>query len=97
MHLLEVAEAHRSRLRMLARLDPGDDALGEAERCLHAGAVGLKLHPRGEGFEIADERLDDVFVLADERRLPVMIHAGVGDPAVGPETADRAARIPGRD
>ena len=89
-HLLEVAEAHPDRLRTLARLDPGDDALSEAERCLDAGAVGLKLHPRGEGFEIADERLDDVFALADERRLPVMIHAGVGNSAVGPETVERA-------
>jgi hypothetical protein len=76
-------------------LDPGDDALGEAERCLEAGAVGLKLHPRGEGFEIADERLDDVFALADERRLPVMIHAGVGNPAVGLETVERARAHPG--
>jgi hypothetical protein len=76
-------------------LDPDDDALGEAQRCLEAGAVGLKLHPRGEGFEIADERLDDVFVLADERRLPVMIHAGVGSVAVGPDTVQRARAHPG--
>jgi predicted TIM-barrel fold metal-dependent hydrolase len=94
-HLLEVAEAHRGRLRALARVDPADDALGEAERCLAAGAVGIKLHPRGEGFDIADERLDDLFVLADERRLPVMIHAGVGKPEVGPETVERARAHPG--
>jgi predicted TIM-barrel fold metal-dependent hydrolase len=94
-HLLEVAAAHPDRLRTLARLDPGEDALGEAERCLDAGAAGLKLHPRGEGFEIADERLNEVFALADERRLPVMIHAGVGNPAVGAETVERARAHPG--
>src|SRR3954452_20187283 len=92
--MLELVEAHPGRLRALCRLDPADDALGEAHRCLDAGAVGLKLHPRGEGFEIADRRLDDVFALADEQRLPIMIHAGVGDAEVGPETLERAGEHP---
>jgi hypothetical protein len=30
-------------------LDPADDPLGEALRCLKRGAAGLKLHPRGRG------------------------------------------------
>jgi hypothetical protein len=84
-HRLELAQAHPDRLRTLARSNPGDDALGEAERCLDAGAVGLKLHPRAEGFEITDERLDDVFALADERRLQVMIHAAA---AIRPWASD---------
>jgi predicted TIM-barrel fold metal-dependent hydrolase len=93
--MLELAEAQPERLRALCRLDPADDPLDEARRCLDAGAVGLKLHPRGEGFDIADRRLDDVFALADERRLPIMIHAGVGDAEVGPQTLDRARAHPG--
>src|SRR3954468_18572829 len=76
-------------------LNPADDPLGEAERCLQKGAVGLKLHPRGEGFELSDARLDEVFALADERRLPVMIHAGVGTPLAGREAIERAAAHPG--
>src|SRR5687767_6424127 len=48
----------------LVRLDPADSPLQEAERCLALGAAGLKLHPRGEGFEMSDRRLDDVFALA---------------------------------
>src|ERR1700712_2581367 len=32
------------------RLDPADDALAEAERCLALGARGFKLHPRAQGF-----------------------------------------------
>src|SRR5215210_3784218 len=86
--MLELVEAHPERLRALCRLDPADDPLDEAQRSLDAGAVGLKLHPRGEGFDIADRRLDDVFALADERRLPIMIHAGQGVP----EMADQVHR-----
>src|SRR5829696_7055544 len=92
--MLELVEAHPDRLCALCRLDPADDPLGEAERCLDTGAVGLKLHPRGEGFDIADRRLDDVFALADERRLPIMVHAGVGDAEIGPETLERAEQHP---
>src|SRR4051812_7673812 len=76
--MLELAEAHPDRLRALCRLDPADSPIDEAQRCLEGGAVGFKLHPRGEGFEVRDERLDDVFALADELRLPILLHAGVG-------------------
>src|SRR5829696_5180794 len=91
-HMLELVQAHPDRFRALCRLDPADDALEEAQRCLDRGAVGLKLHPRGEGFAMEDERLDDVLTLADERRLPIMIHAGVGAPEIGPQTLERAQR-----
>jgi uncharacterized protein len=93
--MLSLADEHPDRLRALCRLDPADGALQEAQRCLEAGAVGLKLHPRGEGFEISDERLDPVFELADERRLPIMVHAGVGDPDVATDSLERARRHPG--
>src|SRR3954447_13946444 len=93
--MLELADAHPDRLRALGRLDPAESPLEEAQRCLDRGAVGFKLHPRGESFEVSDERLDDVFALADELRLPVMLHAGVGDADVGPQALDRAERHPG--
>jgi uncharacterized protein len=93
--MLELADAHPDRLRALCRLDPAEDPLGEAQRCLDAGAVGIKLHPRGEGFELADPRLDDVFALADQRRLPLMIHAGAGDEDVAPQALERAREHPG--
>ena len=63
--MLELAAAHPERLDALARLDPANDPLAEAERCLDGGAVGLKLHPRGEDFEISDPRLDEVFALSE--------------------------------
>jgi uncharacterized protein len=93
--MLALVEEHPERLQALCRLDPAENPLAEAQRCLDGGAVGLKLHPRGEEFELADERLDDVFSLADDQRLPVMIHAGAGDPEVGIHALERAERHPG--
>src|SRR4051812_3228591 len=33
------------RLRALCRIDPAENPLGEARRCVDKGAVGVKLHP----------------------------------------------------
>jgi predicted TIM-barrel fold metal-dependent hydrolase len=92
--MIELAAAHEG-WAALARIDPADDPLGEAERSLAAGAAGLKLHPRGEDFKMDDPRLDGVFALAAEHRLPIMVHAGVGDPQLGPRTLARARAHPG--
>src|SRR3954454_3925809 len=73
--MLELAEAHPDRLRALCRLDPTESPLEGAQRCLARGAVGCKLHPRGEGFEFRDERLDGVCALADEPPLRVSLRA----------------------
>lgn len=88
--MIELAQREPARLRALARLEAGDDP----EPYLEAGAVGLKLHPRGDGFELGDPRLDRAFAIAGERRLPVMIHAGAGDPQIGEQTLARARAHP---
>jgi predicted TIM-barrel fold metal-dependent hydrolase len=93
--LIEFANERPHQLRALVRVDPAENPTAQARDGLDLGAVGLKLHPRGEGFQVADDRLDDLFALADERRLPVMIHAGAGDPSIGPEALERARRNPG--
>jgi uncharacterized protein len=92
-----IAEAAASggRLRALARLDPHADPVAEARRCLEAGAVGLKLHPRAERFEMHDPPVGDIVALADEHRLPIVIHAGRGIPALGRDTVELARRYPG--
>src|SRR5512139_1560959 len=92
-----LAEAADSggRLLPLARLDPHDTPVAEAERCLDAGAVGLKLHPRAERFAMHDAGIEDIVRLADERRIPIMIHAGRGIPALGRDTVELAGRYPG--
>ena len=92
-----IAEAEESggRLLALARLDPHDDPRAEAERCLDAGAIGLKLHPRAERFALHDPGIEDIVRLAGERRAPIIIHAGRGIPALGRDTVELANRHPG--
>ncbi len=91
-----IEEAGRSdgRLVPYCRLDPRADPLGEAERCLAAGAAGLKLHPRAEEFPLNTPELEGVFALADERRLPVLVHAGRGIPALGRHAIEVCERHP---
>ena len=48
---------------------PERDAARGGERCLDAGARGIKLHPRAQRFDATDERLGPVFALAAERRV----------------------------
>jgi predicted TIM-barrel fold metal-dependent hydrolase len=89
------AAASEGRLRALARLSPHNSPVAEAERCLAAGAVGLKLHPRAERFALHDDGIEDIVRLAGERRLPIVIHAGRGIPALGRDTVELAQRHPG--
>jgi uncharacterized protein len=93
--VLAEAEASDSLLVPFCRLDPNDEPLAEAERCLAAGARGIKLHPRAEGFGLHHPALQDVFALADERKLPVLCHAGRGIPALGRHSIEACARYPG--
>jgi uncharacterized protein len=89
------AEAAQGRLYPFCRLDPRDSPVAEAERCLEAGARGIKLHPRAERFTLDHPALGDVFALAGERRLPVLVHAGRGIPALGRHALDACRRFPG--
>ena len=95
-HLIDAAAASGGRLVAFCRLDPGhEDAVAEAERSLDAGARGIKLHPRAEQFMLDDPDVRRVFELADERRVPVLIHAGRGIPALGRHAAEYAEALPG--
>jgi uncharacterized protein len=64
------------------RLDLTEDPIAEAERCLDAGARGIKLHPRAQAFDFGEAALNPVFQVAAERRVPILIHAGRGLPAI---------------
>jgi uncharacterized protein len=92
-----IDEAARSGGRLVAfcRLDPNDDPVAEAERALAAGARGIKLHPRAEQFLLEGDKVEAIFALADERRLPVLVHAGRGIPALGKDAVDLCERFPG--
>jgi uncharacterized protein len=93
--VIEEAAGSDGRLFALCRLDPHDDAPAEAERALERGARGIKLHPRAESFTLDHPGLAPVFALADERRLPVMVHAGRGIPALGRHALEATGRHPG--
>jgi predicted TIM-barrel fold metal-dependent hydrolase len=99
--VLAEAASSGGRLLAIARLDPnartetGDPAApAEARRCLEAGAVGLKLHPRAENFELSNPVVSEIVALAHERRLPVIIHAGRGIPSLGRDAVVLAQRFP---
>jgi predicted TIM-barrel fold metal-dependent hydrolase len=83
------------RLVPFCRLDPAEDALGECERCLTAGASGIKLHPRAQDFVFDGGEMDGVFALAESAKVPVLIHAGRGLPPLADGLADLALRHPG--
>jgi hypothetical protein len=92
--VLAEAAASDGRLTAFCRLDPKRDAVAEARRCLEAGARGIKLHPRAEGFELRDPEVEPIFALAHERRLPLVIHAGRGIPTLARDAVDLAERYP---
>jgi predicted TIM-barrel fold metal-dependent hydrolase len=92
---IAAARASGGRLEAFCRVDPRADAAREAERCLDAGARGIKLHPRAERFTLAEPGVRAVIALAHERRLPVLIHAGRGIPALGRDTVELSGEFTG--
>lgn len=96
--VIEAARASGGRLVPFARLRPSDgraEIEAEAHRALDAGARGIKLHPRGDSHALDDPALDGVWALAHERRLPVIVHAGRGIPALGAHAVAVCTRWPG--
>jgi predicted TIM-barrel fold metal-dependent hydrolase len=79
---LEAAERSNGLLVPFARLDLAATPIEEATRALDAGARGIKLHPRAQGFLLDDQRLEPVFALAAERAVPILIHGGRGLPPI---------------
>jgi uncharacterized protein len=91
--VLEWAAQSGGRVLPYCRLDPAEDPLGEARRCLERGARGIKLHPRAQAFEFGIEAADGIFAVAGEAGVPLLVHAGRG---MGPmdALADVALRHP---
>jgi predicted TIM-barrel fold metal-dependent hydrolase len=92
--VLAAAAASEGRLVPFCRLDPGADPVVELERCLAAGARGVKLHPRAERFDLRHPGVAAVFAVAAEHRLPVTIHSGLGIPSLGRDALRLAERFP---
>ena len=93
-HVIETAAASGGRIVAFCRVDPRRDAVAEVRRCVDAGARGIKLHPRAEGFGLDEPGVRAVCAEAHDRRLPVLIHAGRGIPALGAHVLELAAHFP---
>jgi hypothetical protein len=93
--VLEAAAGSNGRLVAFCRVDPRADAVTEARRCLDRGAKGIKLHPRAERFTLSEPGVRAVVALAHERRVPVLIHAGRGIPALGQDTVRLSGEFTG--
>ncbi|HEX4467187.1 MAG TPA: amidohydrolase family protein, partial [Solirubrobacteraceae bacterium] len=93
--VLAWAGESEGRLVPFCRLDPAEDPIDEAERCLNAGARGIKLHPRAQEFVFDGPEMDGVFALAEQAGVPILIHAGRGLPPLADGLADVALRYPG--
>ncbi|HEY3206374.1 MAG TPA: amidohydrolase family protein [Gaiellaceae bacterium] len=91
-----LAYGQRSGGRMIpfVRLDLAEQPVEEATRCLDLGARGIKLHPRAQRFLLNDDRLDPIFDLAAQRRVPILIHGGRGLPPIARELAALVERYP---
>src|SRR4051812_17284070 len=91
---IAAAQASNGRLVSYCRLDPRVSPAAEARRCLDAGAVGIKLHPRAERFQMSEPGVREIIAVAHERKCPVIIHAGRGIPALGRDTVELSGEFP---
>jgi hypothetical protein len=92
--VMRVAQESDGLLTPFCRVKPGDGAVEEAERALDAGCRGIKLHPRAEQFTLDHPDVRRLAALAEERELPMLIHAGRGIPALGAHAVELAAEFP---
>jgi uncharacterized protein len=92
--VIRVAARSEGRLVAFCRVDPRVEPVAEVRRCLAAGARGIKLHPRAERFVLLDPGVREIVAVADESRLPVLIHAGRGIPALGEHVLELAREYP---
>jgi uncharacterized protein len=92
--VLAWAGESEGRLVPFCRLDPAEDPLTEGERCIQAGARGIKLHPRAQAFDFSGAQMQGIFGLAEEAGVPILIHAGRGLPPLAEGLVDLALRHP---
>jgi uncharacterized protein len=93
-HVIATAAASGGRLVAFCRIDPREDPVAEVRRCVAAGARGVKLHPRAERFGLGEPGVREIVAEAHDRRLPILIHAGRGIPALGAHVLELASQFP---
>ena len=91
--VLDWAQESGGRLIGFCRLDPADDPVAEAQRCLERGARGIKLHPRAQAFSFDSPAIEAIFAVAGDAGVPILVHAGRGMPPMD-ALSDVALRHP---
>jgi uncharacterized protein len=91
--VLQWARESGGRLFPYCRLDPAEEPVAEAQRCLALGARGIKLHPRAQSFGFGNAAAAAIFEVARDAGVPILIHAGRGMPPMD-ALADLALRYP---
>lgn len=78
MWTLETANKSEGKLIPLVSFHPEMDGVltEHLENYIELGAKGIKLHPMAQGFDVRDERLDDLFRTCNEKHFPIVIHCG---------------------
>lgn len=73
-----LAEASGGRLYAVGSVHPDSvkEPAKELETMLEAGVKGCKLYPHS-GFYPDDRRLDEMYALAQDKEVPVLIHTGI--------------------
>jgi len=67
--------AQEKRFHCLCAVQPASkNFTDEADRCLRAGALGLKINPIWQGVELDGPEVDELAVFAGEAGVPVMTH-----------------------
>jgi len=93
--VLAACAASGGRFVALGRVSPhAEDAVAEAERCLQAGARGVKLHPRSDAFGLPHPAVGEVAALVAEHDGVLLFHAGRGIPHLGESVVDLAREFP---
>lgn len=92
--VLRWAGESEGRLVPFCRLDPAEDPIPEGRRCIEAGARGIKLHPRAQAFDFSGGKMQDIFALAEEANVPILVHAGRGLPPLAEDLVDLALKHP---
>lgn len=75
---LETAEASNGRLVPLVSFHPemAGSFSENLDKYISMGAKGIKLHPMAQGFDVRDERMDDLYKRCSELDYAILIHCG---------------------
>jgi hypothetical protein len=90
---IDAARRSDGTLTALVRVVP--DEVDAVEDLLDAGARGIKLHLSSDQVDLEDPRLEPALALADERRHPVVVHAGPEVASTGRSALEVCERWPG--